>query len=123
MGKARRLPRLVGGQHASRDLTGRHAGQLSWVGRVAVLFLGVVGILTVDASTAAAGQATTSGDYAALAVNANGDGAPSTEADGTPVATSHTVTFSGNTSSGGATAALRCIYLRSGSPGTGMRAT
>jgi hypothetical protein len=72
MGTTRLLPGFVGGQHAGQELTGRHAGQLSWVGRVAALFLGVVGILTFDASTAAADQATTSGDHAALAVNANG---------------------------------------------------
>jgi lysophospholipase L1-like esterase len=64
MGKTRLLPGLVGGQHASRALTGRRAGQLSWVGQVAALFLGVVGILTAAASPAAADQAAISAGHA-----------------------------------------------------------
>src|SRR5947209_16381030 len=64
MGKTRLLPGLVGGQHASRALAGRRAGQLSWVGQVAALFVGVVGILTAAASPAAADQDTFSAGHA-----------------------------------------------------------
>ncbi|MGH3800664.1 MAG: SGNH/GDSL hydrolase family protein [Pseudonocardiaceae bacterium] len=61
MGKIRVLRRVV---------RGRHAGQLRWVGRVVVLVVGVVGVVTAAASTATADQTTTSGGRAALAINA-----------------------------------------------------
>jgi lysophospholipase L1-like esterase len=72
METTRMLPRLVGGQHARRGLTGWGAGQLSWVGRLAVLCVGMVGMLPAVASPAAAAQATSWGERVAWAVNAKG---------------------------------------------------
>ncbi len=66
MGKIRMLPRVVAGQ----DIPGRHAGQLRWAGRAAVLVAGVVAVVTATAPAATAHQATIS---AARAINA-GDG-------------------------------------------------
>lgn len=66
MGKIRMLPRVLAGQ----DISGRHAGQLRWVGRVVVLVAGVVGMITATASAATANQATISGGRATLAINA-----------------------------------------------------
>jgi lysophospholipase L1-like esterase len=65
-------PGFVGGQRASHDTTFWRAGQLRWGSRVAALCVGMVGMLTAVASPAAAAQATSSGDRAAVAVNAEG---------------------------------------------------
>lgn len=77
------LPGLVGAQHGSRHPTPRRAGQLSWLGRVATLCVGMVAMATAVASPTAAAQATSSTDRAAGAVNATGgrvSQAPVTEA-------------------------------------------
>jgi len=72
MGKIRVLRRVVVEQRAGRDISGRPAGQLRWVGRVAVLVAGVVGVVTAAAPTATADQATISGGHPAFAINAAG---------------------------------------------------
>src|SRR4051794_2884212 len=61
---------FVGPQRARGDLTGWRVGQLSWVGRVAALCVGMVGMVTAVASPTAAAQATSSTDRARGAVNA-----------------------------------------------------
>jgi lysophospholipase L1-like esterase len=65
-------PGFVGGQRASHDMAFWRAGQLRWGARVAALCVGMVGMLTAVASPTAAAQATSSGDRAAVAVNAEG---------------------------------------------------
>ncbi|HEV7829507.1 MAG TPA: SGNH/GDSL hydrolase family protein [Pseudonocardiaceae bacterium] len=83
MGKTTRLPGLVGGRQAGHDLVCGRVGQLSWVGRVAVLSVGVVGVLTAAAATAGAHLVTPAANHVALAVNATGERlsqAPVTEA-------------------------------------------
>jgi lysophospholipase L1-like esterase len=56
-------------RHATYDLVGRGRGGLHWVGRVAVLLVCVVGLVTAAATTAAADQAT----IPAGPVNATGE--------------------------------------------------
>jgi hypothetical protein len=73
VGKIRVSRKVVVEQRAGQSISGRAVGQLRWVGRVAVLVAGVVGMVTATASTATAHQATISGGRTVLAINA-GDG-------------------------------------------------
>jgi lysophospholipase L1-like esterase len=66
------LPGFVGTQRASRPSLGWRAGQLSWVGRVAALCVGMVAMATAVASPTAAAQTTNSTDGARGTVNAEG---------------------------------------------------
>jgi lysophospholipase L1-like esterase len=71
------------GQRAHHDQTGWRVGQLSWVGRVAALCAGMVGMVTAVASPTAAAQTTSSTDRPRWAVNATDERvsqAPVTEA-------------------------------------------
>lgn len=70
MGKIRLLRRVVVEQCAGQDISRRPVGQLRWVGRVAVLVAGVVGVVTAAAPTATAHQATISDGRPGLAINA-----------------------------------------------------
>ena len=72
MDTIRLLAGLVSAQRARRHLTGWRAGQLSWVGRVAALCVGMVGMATAVACPTAAAQATSSTDRARGAVNTTG---------------------------------------------------
>jgi lysophospholipase L1-like esterase len=83
MDTTRVLPGFVGAQRAGRHLMGWRVGQLSWVGRVAALCVGMVGMATAVASPTAAAEATSSARRAGWAVNATGgrvSQAPVTEA-------------------------------------------
>lgn len=83
METTRVLPGFVGGQRASRHLTGWRAGQLSWIGRVAALCVGMGAMVTAVASPTAAAQTPSLAERAEWAVNAEGgrvSQAPVTEA-------------------------------------------
>lgn len=70
MDTTRVSPGFGAAQRASHNLPGRRAGQLSWVGRVAALCVGIVGMLTAVASPTAAAQATSWAGRTTFAVNA-----------------------------------------------------
>jgi lysophospholipase L1-like esterase len=72
MGTTRVLAGFVDGQPARGNVTGWGAGQLSWVARVAALCVGMVAMVTVGPSPAAADPAPLSGNRVAGAVNAQG---------------------------------------------------
>ncbi|MGH3883959.1 MAG: SGNH/GDSL hydrolase family protein [Pseudonocardiaceae bacterium] len=71
MGKTTVLLRVSVEQHAGQRALGRRAGRLRWVGRLATLLAGVVGVVTAAPTTAAASPAMMLSDHVARALPVN----------------------------------------------------